>query len=525
MKLKPLFHLFPLLFLVSMTFNAISLIASQDVIRVPEDYPLIQWAINAANPGDTVYVSAGTYHERIVVNKTVQLIGENYHSTIIDAQGTGTVITVTAPKVNISGFTIQNGRTGDFINEGWGIVGGYMISNNRIRNNDNGIDGGKIIVDNIVESNGGLFYDGYGIRSSSSQIERNIIKNNNYGIFAENSIIKNNLITSNGHEYSPYESGIYAIQNCIITGNMIRDNSLGIEYGTPNTLYLNNFIDNIRQIHTWNALPGAIWDNGTHGNYWSDYKGVDADGNGIGDTLIPHNGVDNYPLMKPWDEIPPIARISNPLMNSTWAEDETIFIIGDNSSDLFGIISYEWDFGDGTNGPGGSVQHEYRNPGTYNISLVVKDIGGNTDSAWVVITVLRDTDGDGTPDLADSDDDDDGVLDGDDAFPLDASEWLDTDGDGLGNNADTDDDNDGMPDWWETKYGLNPLNASDADLDLDGDGLSNLQEYERASDPKVPEGEPLIQFPPWLIGIAGVAIGSLTMVGIFLWKRRRTLRK
>ena len=34
------------------------------------------------------------------------------------------------------------------------------------------------------------------------------------------------------------------------------------------------------------------------------------------------------------------------------------------------------------------------------------------------------------------------VLDGDDALPLDASESVDTDSDGIGNNADTDDDND-----------------------------------------------------------------------------------
>ena len=32
------------------------------------------------------------------------------------------------------------------------------------------------------------------------------------------------------------------------------------------------------------------------------------------------------------------------------------------------------------------------------------------------------------------------VLDGDDAFPLDATESVDTDSDGTGNNADTDDD-------------------------------------------------------------------------------------
>ena len=31
--------------------------------------------------------------------------------------------------------------------------------------------------------------------------------------------------------------------------------------------------------------------------------------------------------------------------------------------------------------------------------------------------------------------DGDGVIDGEDAFPLDPNEYLDTDGDGIGNNA------------------------------------------------------------------------------------------
>ncbi len=59
---------------------------------------------------------------------------------------------------------------------------------------------------------------------------------------------------------------------------------------------------------------------------------------------------------------------------------------------------------------------------------------------------FADTDGDGTVNSQDTDDDNDGVTDGFDAFPLDASETLDTDGDGIGNNTDTDDDGDGIPD-------------------------------------------------------------------------------
>jgi cysteine-rich repeat protein len=57
-----------------------------------------------------------------------------------------------------------------------------------------------------------------------------------------------------------------------------------------------------------------------------------------------------------------------------------------------------------------------------------------------------DSDGDGVGDNADPDDDDDHVADSRDAFAFDPSEWTDTDEDGVGDNADEDDDNDGALD-------------------------------------------------------------------------------
>ena len=57
-----------------------------------------------------------------------------------------------------------------------------------------------------------------------------------------------------------------------------------------------------------------------------------------------------------------------------------------------------------------------------------------------------DNDSDAAPDCVDTDDDNDGVEDEADAFPLDPNEASDTDGDGTGNNTDTDDDGDGFTD-------------------------------------------------------------------------------
>ena len=125
--------------------------------------------------------------------------------------------------------------------------------------------------------------------------------------------------------------------------------------------------------------------------------------------------------------------------------------------------------------------------GTYYVGACVNTVNGESDtgnncSNGVEIIVDNDTDGDDIFDKEDSDDDNDGVLDVNDAFPLDASESIDTDRDGIGNNADKDDDNDGVSDVDEQIYGLDPLNAYDGQADFDVDGFSNALEIFLRSD-------------------------------------------
>lgn len=106
--------------------------------------------------------------------------------------------------------------------------------------------------------------------------------------------------------------------------------------------------------------------------------------------------------------------------------------------------------------------------GTYPVTVQVSDGGADgalpdTVTFNVVVAML---DGDG-----------DGVADYNDNCPaVGNADQLNTDGDGLGNACDPDDDNDGISDAVELANGLNPLDDTDAALDLDGDGLTNLEE-------------------------------------------------
>lgn len=51
------------------------------------------------------------------------------------------------------------------------------------------------------------------------------------------------------------------------------------------------------------------------------------------------------------------------------------------------IVSYEWDFGDGTTGEGETVTHVYTEQGTYDVMLVIRDAAGENDSWTIPLTV------------------------------------------------------------------------------------------------------------------------------------------
>lgn len=91
--------------------------------------------------------------------------------------------------------------------------------------------------------------------------------------------------------------------NNTINGCTFYRNKLGLNisyFSNNNLIYQNNFIKNRKPAYDECSNQ---WDNGTNGNYWSDYKDVDGNSDGIWDHPRSIPGGDNkdrYPLVNPF---------------------------------------------------------------------------------------------------------------------------------------------------------------------------------------------------------------------------------
>lgn len=119
------------------------------------------------------------------------------------------------------------------------------------------------------------------------------------------------------------------------------------------------------------------------------------------------------------------------------------------------------------------VDNAVMNPA--NVSTITVNSIGYIESV-ANITVLDD----------DDDIDGDGVPNDSDNCPVTANaDQADFEGDGIGDACDLDTDGDGLPDDYELANGLDPRNSLDRDADPDGDGFTNLEEFEFGSNPQV----------------------------------------
>jgi parallel beta-helix repeat protein len=244
-------------------------------------YSRIQDAINASKDRDTVYVYNGTYYENVIVNRSINLTGENHTNTIIDGGGIDSVVLVVSDWVNVTGFNIVN--SGMNISDAGVKLDGVQncnISHNNISHNkemgihlnyshsntifDNIItynwDWGiyleyadfNFIWNNLIDTNGkgiGIFYSTYEIIELN-----NITETGGYGIFfsfSGNSSVKNNTIVDNA------AAGIEAEYSVNLTfgWNLVGREKYGCTYG----------------VVLWSCDENVIFNNTLQGNGYGVY--------------------------------------------------------------------------------------------------------------------------------------------------------------------------------------------------------------------------------------------------------------
>jgi len=211
--------------------------ASAERIDIPADYATIQSGLDHARPGDTIHVHAGTYHERPlkIFTSNITLIGAD---AIIEGDGHDVCLYINTRGVKISGFVVQNGERGIWLEDStFCVITNNTVFNNRGQGSPNTViheghgigltsSSNCIIANNTVLSN-----SAYGI--ALFQADNNVIRGNRCDLNRDYQIILgtdscNNTITENTLSGSLYGHGIYIFtrsNNNIVTKNVIYNNS------------------------------------------------------------------------------------------------------------------------------------------------------------------------------------------------------------------------------------------------------------------------------------------------------------
>ncbi|MCK5292292.1 MAG: right-handed parallel beta-helix repeat-containing protein [Thermoplasmata archaeon] len=194
----------------------------------PGNYTVIQDAVDAAQPGDTVFVYNGTYYENVRVYKTLNLTGENRDTTIINASEVGDVIHVTDDWVNVTGFTVENsGQAVQGHDSGIKLdsVQNCYVAFNRGIYNWRSISmffaGNNVVVNNTVLN----YKMGISLEDSTHNVVvGNTIFNGRFGIFmfrAPNNTLENNALIGSGISLHGFDSVDYWNTHTIDTSNTV----------------------------------------------------------------------------------------------------------------------------------------------------------------------------------------------------------------------------------------------------------------------------------------------------------------
>jgi parallel beta-helix repeat protein len=314
-----------------------------------KDFTRIQDAIYAASPGDTIYVYNGTYHENVIVDKALSLIGENKESTIIDGNSLSHVVDLKANSIYVSGFTIQNGVSGIFADH----TNYHTIDNNIVQNNYDGIYlYGSLynrLNDNLMTRNnfGFRIDESYSNTLRRNEMRDNIVYNFYFDLWGiiYNQYFIQDIDTSNTVDGKPmywwmYQNGkrvptdagfvvLYRSSNIFIEDLELTKNSHGIVFLITSSSSIENVTIRISEtgialhVSNYNNIRGSRIANNGNGiilekSSYNNVEGNNIENNGFGiitfeanDNRIYHNNFNNiyqvyntepYYSINSWDD-------------------------------------------------------------------------------------------------------------------------------------------------------------------------------------------------------------------------------
>jgi parallel beta-helix repeat protein len=224
-----------------------------------DPYATIQAAVNAANPGDTVQVDAGTYQEQVTINKCLTLMGHD-HSTIILAPTTLGAADVANPdaivRVTGAGTFVQIAH---LMIEGAAAGTPNLYYGVRVDGNA-GADIGNCNIANIIDSsdpgigvavdigNNTASPDGTGAQVGTAKVHNDTITNyQRAGVVVSNTgssaMVENNTIAGGAASVAPSVTGVEVsdgavahVKNNAISGNFNGSEGTGVLLFNPGTV-------------------------------------------------------------------------------------------------------------------------------------------------------------------------------------------------------------------------------------------------------------------------------------------------